>query len=266
MLIQEDIRFRPGGCVFKTTLEIPFSTVGAKIVLTELSRLHTTFWRNPPAGIWRYSSKTGLSLGSTPPLLRILAEASMKQVKKRYGEKITLYPDVEKAFELMVTQYTKLRKYWSRGPLTIAHGDCHMGNVFVNNGLTRGGFVDYQCVSEELCMRDVSYHLINSCPADFLPQIEEEMINHYLSELKISMTSKGKEMYIDEIPNYEQAYFMYRTYGLWCLMAWVICCGFSDVVMESFAVSSLQRTLDTCHRLKVFEAMQKVIEIDQKEA
>lgn len=165
------------------------------------------------------------------------------------------------AFYLGLNHYNRLRRFWSTcGPMTMAHGDAHMGNVFVSGDYIKAGFIDFQCVSVEHFMRDVSYHLINSCPAEDLKDIEEPMMRWYLQQLEASFRAQGKEQYIEEIPSYERAYFLYRGHALWSLFAWIICCGFSGVVMVDFAVCSLQRGLDTGHRLNILGAVKQSLE------
>lgn len=259
LMIIEDVRFRPhGGCVFKTTLETPFDVDCDKIVLKELSRLHARYWRQPPDGVWKYSKETGLSLGSTPPMLRILAESAFSNVKQRYCSRLRFFDDVDEAYKLMHSQFARLRKYWSQGPITLCHGDSHMGNVFVSRGLGRGGLVDYQCLAEEHCMRDISYHLVNSCSSEDLAPIENHLMKYYLSELRASLELLNPQ-YAREVPEFPVAYFMHRTYALWNLTAWMICCGMAGIVMDSFVVDSLQRAMDHCHRLNSLGALQDVL-------
>lgn len=127
-----------------------------------------------------------------------------------------------------------------------------MGNIFLSSDETQAGFIDYQCVCQDHCMRDVNYHLVNSCPAEDLGGIEKELLSFYLEKLRLKLQAKGLE---SEVPSYDDAYFLYRSHSMWSLLSWVVCCGFSDVVMEEFAVSSLQRVMDTCHRLDVLQAV-----------
>lgn len=260
VIILEDLRYRSGGCSFKTTLELPYDINTTKAVLKSLSMMHAKYWQCPPASVWGYSPLTGMSNANTPPMLRVLAFSSLKKVFSRYGQKLQLHTKTIQAFHLGMTNYPQLRQYWSsRGLITMCHGDAHVGNTFLGNQTQKVGFVDFQCLSAEHFMRDVSYHLINSVPSDILQDIETELIQGYIDNLKESLVYFGHQDVIKDIPSFDKLYVEYRIHAIWSLIAWVICCGFSDVVMESFAIDSLQRALDTCDRLNILEVVEQVL-------
>lgn len=261
MIILEDPRFRrPSGAVFKTTLERPFSIEGGRTVIELLANMHAVYWNDAPKDVWHNCPRTGNSLGTTPPFLLFLAYSGMKKVDTEYGKHLNIYSDVRDAFFLGMRHYHELRAYWSSGKaLTMCHGDAHMGNVFVDQTARKAGFIDFQCVAVEHCMRDVSYHLVNSVPAEELEAIEEGIIRQYLQALKEGLFRQGKGQYVVDVPDYEEAYFQYRLHAFWSLIAWVMCCGFAGVVMQDFAVRSLQRALDSCHRLNVLDAVQTAL-------
>ncbi len=264
LLILEDTRFRKQGSIY-STIKDSFQMDSGKLVIKEYAKLHAKYWRTPPSNMWRYCNKTGRSLGNTPPYNRFLASQAMKRVKTLWIHKLKLYPDLEIAFEKLLANYGKVRAYWSScGPMTFAHGDSHIGNTFFSGDRNQAGFVDYQCVSEEHGLRDISYYLMMSCHPVVLARVEQEMIEFYLSELKHAMIKYGKEQYVNDIPNYEEAYFMYRSYTLWVLSAWIICCGFLDVVKEDYIIFALQTTFDTCQRLDCLGILNDIIERAEK--
>jgi hypothetical protein len=131
--------------------------------------------------------------------------------------------------------------------------------MFFNSAFEKVGFVDFQCLAAEHCMRDISYHLLMSYSTDVLPPIEESTINMYLDELSKEMILRKKNNFLKAIPSYEEAHFRYRSYAIWVLIAWVICCGFADYVMEKFALESLQRIFDNAARLNTLEVLQKIL-------
>lgn len=260
LLILEDVGLRTEGCQFLSIMD-PYSIPTGQAVLSKLSQLHAHFWRSPPAGVWSYSPVTGQALGKTPPLIRMLADHAMKTVAKRYGKRVTMHADVLRAFEIMQTNYPTLRRFWSSDPLTLCHGDAHIGNMFFSKSTGEMGFVDMQCVAAEHCMRDVTYHLINSTTEDFLEENEEELIKYYIGELNRRLTERG---YPEDHLTYEKAYFLHRTHAMWAFMAWIICCGTSELVMEEQAVTALKRVFSVCQRLNCLEAMQRVVNSNGK--
>jgi hypothetical protein len=262
VIILEDPRYRePSPAVFRTTLERPFPVEGSRTVLELLANMHAFYWNDAPKDIWHYCTKTGASLGTTPPFLLFLAYSAMNKIDKNYRKELNFYPDVREAFFLGMQHYHSLRAYWLSGKaITMTHGDAHMGNVFISNDALHAGFVDFQCVAVDHCMRDVSYHLINSCPAEELGAIEEKMIHEYLLALKTALFRQGKGQHVVDVPEYEEAYFQYRLHAFWMFIAWVMCCGFADIVHQDFVVASLQRGLDACHRLDILSAIKEALQ------
>ena len=51
-----------------------------------------------------------------------------------------------------------LTKYWRQPPLTLIHGDAHLGNVYFRDDGT-AGFYDWQLVNANTPLCDVSYFL-----------------------------------------------------------------------------------------------------------
>jgi hypothetical protein len=261
VIILEDVCDRSEKCEFQTIMD-PYTEDRAKSVLTQFSKLHACFWRCPPPGVWAYSPVTGLSVGRTPPMLRIIGEHALKTVLARYGHLVTFHADVIEAYSLLLANFAEVRRFWSRGPLTLVHGDSHVANMFFEKSSGRTGFVDMQCVAAEHCMRDVAYHLVNSCTEDLLPQWEEPLIRYYLAQLHVHLT-----LYKDRIGDasskeklsYDDAYFLYRTHAMHTVIAWVICCGTSELVQEPAAVFALKRVFEACHRLKSLDALKTVL-------
>jgi aminoglycoside phosphotransferase (APT) family kinase protein len=263
LLITEDPRYRkPQPAIFRTTLEKPFNRTGAIAVMRLLAHMHAQYWGpDIPKDVWEYDPVRGVSLGNTPVFLRLLAETGMRKIRSSFRKELIIHADVLDTFYLTLEHYLTLRAYWSSGvALTLCHGDGNMGNIFLSQSMDSAGFVDFQCVAREHCMRDVSYHLINSCSADELPALESQLIQYYLTELRAHMISINKHDYVCEIPDYNSAYYHFRLHSIWPLLAWVICCGFADYVMRDFAINSLQRVVDTCHRLKSLDALKTMLQ------
>jgi hypothetical protein len=74
---------------------------------------------------------------------------------------------------------------WYAGPLTLVHGDSHLGNVFETAGPAgvQMGMLDFQAVHWSKGVRDVQYFLINSLAPDVLARHESSLIDHYAAEL-----------------------------------------------------------------------------------
>ena len=95
---------------------------------------------------------------------RTLNKLALKPcMKKRPGE---IPPDVANAYQATVQHWDKLLAYWFSGPLSLLHGDSHLGNFFVSGD--EMGMLDWQATHWGKGIRDVQYFLIDSLPADTL--------------------------------------------------------------------------------------------------
>jgi hypothetical protein len=130
LLIIEDVRFREDKAVFKDILQ-GVDPAALKAVCRAFVRQHVAYWREPPIStVWSFSPETGLpSNRNTPPVVRLLIEGGFYSVMKKYKTKLRLTPEVEETLHLALANYSQLRSYWSTAPLTLCHGDSHMGLV-----------------------------------------------------------------------------------------------------------------------------------------
>jgi hypothetical protein len=265
IVILEDVAFRNRpdgtGCEFRSLKSDDFSKSDCKAVLSQLARLHGYCWGKPPSHVWHHDPATGLGLGDAPPRCPVILKEGGKKVQEKFGAVVSFPPDVLAAYNLSVDEFPAIRAFWSRQELTCCHGDSHVGNYCFfpapAGGRREVGLFDLQCMAAEHGMRDVSYHLITSCSADRLPADEEELIRHYLAELKTHFAAShgGAELDLD----YEQAYFLYRCFAVTTLHAFFATAGFADMVIDSAAVVSVQRTVSTCHRLDILSALRDVL-------
>jgi hypothetical protein len=249
------------GCVFRTIIENNVDMNLLFSVCNLLAKQHVAFWRNPPTTVWGYLPTTGLPNRNTPPVLRLLLEGGYASVTKKFllTNKVIMNDDVKELFSLLLIHFTKVRKFWSSGPLTLCHGDSHIGNFFFAKNLENAGYVDFQCLSAEFCLRDISYHLFNSYSVEMVQANETKVISFYLAALAEEMKRKGKSQYLQDIPNIEKAMFYHCSYSMWVLIAWIICCGLGDLVIEDYAIRSLQRIFDSCSRLNTLSVLKEII-------
>ena len=71
---------------------------------------------------------------------------------------------------------------WVEGPLTLIHGDAHVGNMYFQNG--RAGLLDWQVVAICQGMRDVSYFMVNSLDTDLRRTHERSLLELYATTLR----------------------------------------------------------------------------------
>jgi aminoglycoside phosphotransferase (APT) family kinase protein len=76
----------------------------------------------------------------------------------------------------------RLDAYWSTQPLTLIHGDSHIGNLYFIG--ERVGFFDWQVVQRGPGLRDLSYFLITSLPVEIRREHERAILGEYLAALR----------------------------------------------------------------------------------
>ncbi len=81
--------------------------------------------------------------------------------------------------ELYIADRGVLHALWGAGPLTVVHGDTHIGNLFVDAG--RVGFLDWGVINVSPAMRDVSYLLNLAMQPEDRRAHERDLILHYLA-------------------------------------------------------------------------------------
>lgn len=266
IIILEDISFRQGSngnsCEFYSIKSGDFLKSDCKSVLSELARLHASCWGNPPAHVWHHDPVTGNVMGEAPPRCPVILKEGGKKVQERYCAVVSFPADVITAYNQSVNYYPAIRRFWSRETLTCCHGDSHVGNYCFFSRSSSGsrgvGMFDLQCMAAEHGMRDVSYHLVTSYAADRLAEDEEELIKHYITELKAHYASSHNDGLLDL--SYSKAYFLYRCYGVTALHAFFASAGFAEMVIDSAAVVTVQRIVTTCHRLNILGAINDMIE------
>jgi len=150
-----------------------------------------------------------------------------------------LFPkDMVELYQHALTKYDALLAYWFREPLTLIHGDSHLGNFFVTGD--RMGMLDWQAVQWAKGIRDVQYFLINSLREEVLAAHERELIEHYVAELQRHGVT---------LP-YEEAWEQYRAYSFQTLMTSVVSLGTASMTdMDEVLQTILSRSVAAVRRV-----------------
>ncbi|MCA9504689.1 MAG: phosphotransferase [Myxococcales bacterium] len=134
---------------------------------------------------------------------------------------------------LAIRHWDRVLEAWYSGPLTLVHGDSHLGNCFehpAENG-PRVGMIDFQAVHWSKGMRDVQYFLINSMEPDVLEKHEAELIDGYLEELARHGVRLGRE----------EAFEQYRAFSFQTLMVGVVPLGLGSLTERDETVRAVTR-------------------------
>ncbi|MFK7978192.1 MAG: phosphotransferase [Halioglobus sp.] len=130
-------------------------------------------------------------------------------------------PDsVAEAFRTTIAQWDKLLKHWFSEPLTLLHGDSHLGNFFVSGQSM--GMLDWQAAHWGKGIRDVQYFLIDSLPAATLAEHERALVSYYVERC----AHYGAPIDADETWEH------YRSFTFHTLMTIVVSVGFGALNEE----------------------------------
>jgi aminoglycoside phosphotransferase (APT) family kinase protein len=172
----------------------------------------------------------------------------MREISKAIAA-VSIAPCQKKAPHLLTPEYVALLKRvmarwdllldrWYQEPLTLVHGDSHLGNFFVSG--EEMGMLDWQAVQWGKGIRDVQYLLIDSLPAEILAEHEEGLVLYYLAEL----AEQGVSLAFDE------AWEQYRAYSFQTFITIVVSLGSGSMLgMDEVMQEILARCIAAMERL-----------------
>jgi aminoglycoside phosphotransferase (APT) family kinase protein len=137
--------------------------------LEELADLHVRY--EDPGRRAREASWVPRAVHGSPYGVNLLREG-LANHRERMSD------DFAEIARLYVDRCHELQALWREGPVTVVHGDPHIGNLFDDHG--RVGFLDWGTVNLSTPMRDVSYFLTMAMDVDDRRAHERTLLAHYL--------------------------------------------------------------------------------------
>jgi aminoglycoside phosphotransferase (APT) family kinase protein len=125
----------------------------------------------------------------------------------------------------------RLEAAWARGPLTVVHGDAHLGNTYRDG--ERVGLLDWQVVQQAQAMRDVTYFLCNSVPTDLRRAHERALIDRH-------RTTLGE--YGVAPPSADDAWEQHRLHALYAWIAAAFTAGAATLQDDDVVRAGVART------------------------
>ncbi len=161
------------GCRFPTRDD---ADIEARVydIVEQLALLHAKYWKSPrfsPRGDLSWIAPRGTAGGDGgAPLVQMAID--------NLADKL---PDGFVPFaESYITHAQGILELFREGICTLAHGDPHLGNLFVDGrNPLRTGFLDWAVVSHAPGMRDVAYVLSASTPTELRRAHEQALIARY---------------------------------------------------------------------------------------
>jgi hypothetical protein len=179
VMVIEDLT--AAGCRFPRPGDADVAEWGARLV-EELAHLHAPFWDTPrlrDGGDLAWVTE-GSRTGRNVPRGRNGGGGYVGMALEAFGDEMG--PAFRRLAQLYVEHTPQImEEVLDEGTPTLIHGDPHLGNLFIDGD--RVGFLDWAMLDRRTGMRDVSYVLCNSIPAEVRRAHEREWVAHYLATL-----------------------------------------------------------------------------------
>ena len=207
--------------------------------LRALARLHSAYWnldtRTHPKLGWMQTWKggPGWEVG-----LRRRAPVGLE----RGGD--TLPPEVRKlSGDQVVDHWARYMRALSRGPLTMTHGDAHIGNTYVlpSNDV---GFLDWQVVRRGAWHHDVGCFLQGALAIEDRRAHEAELMEIYREALSVP-----------DRPSKEQIWLGYRASAAHGLTVWLSTLGVDGYQPRDISLALAQRFASAFAELDTLSAL-----------
>jgi aminoglycoside phosphotransferase (APT) family kinase protein len=187
-LLLEDLL--EAGCRFPG-LERRVGLEDARAVVQSLARLHAAFWESPRfAGDLAWLRGGGRDRNAA--VERWVSSRATPPVLARHAGRLA--PAVRHNVARIHAHRRQLERWWATPPLTLIHGDSHVGNLYFEDG--RAGLLDWQVVQRGQGIRDVAYFAINSLEVEDRRSWEDELLDLYretLAEAGIAGPGTGRD-------------------------------------------------------------------------
>jgi hypothetical protein len=192
--------------------------------LGQLAVLHAYGWERPEIVAGNPSLKTRLQW--------ILNVRGLEEISANFdgpnGEGV---PDATRSAQALVDAYRKLSAHTPGPGWTIAHGDGHVGNTFVD-GQGRACWLDWQVTQFAPWWIDVGYHIASALEPDVRAANERDLLQHYVDAL----AAAG----VETLPNSDDTWDGYRKGVVHGFFLWGI-----TVYVRPEVIAQLLRRLGT---------------------
>jgi aminoglycoside phosphotransferase (APT) family kinase protein len=153
-------------------------------------------------------------------------------------------------YDKALANWDNLVDWWAAGPLTLVHGDSHLGNHFLHGD--DAGMLDWQAAQWGKGIRDVQYFLTDSLPADVLAANEKELVSYYID----AVVAKGVEL------DFAETWYQYRSFSLQTWMTIIVSMGFGAMTedMDEVMPEIHRRCIASIERLELGKLLDEVID------
>lgn len=214
-------------------------------LVATLAELHARYWRSPRFDVDLRWLATPVSGGMYPVFRSLGLDLIRNQVETNPYKAALLEPLSRTVDELWASLW-KAQEILASGPVTLLHGDPHIGNTYLlPEG--QGGLLDWQLMVKGRWAHDFTYLVITGLDSDARRRHERELLAFYLDELR----RQG----VAEPPGPEEAWLLYRQAAIWGLViGWLITP--TENYGEEITTANLSRLVTAVQDLETLDALE----------
>ncbi len=243
VLLLENLHEIPGAELFiNRDMAAGTTPERAERVLTSFAEMHAHFWDWPAEkrdALLPLEFNTYLAPRSRE-MTRALNASALTPALRNAPE--LLSPELGETYRRAIQKWDALLDNWYSGPLTLVHGDSHLGNCFEypTDAGTRVGMIDFQATHWSKGIRDVQYFLINSMDPELLAEHEARLIGFYCNAL----AERGVTLTL------EDALEQYRAFSFQTWVVGVVPLGLGNLTERNETVHAItERSTAAIERL-----------------
>jgi Phosphotransferase enzyme family len=212
--------------------------------LRGLARLHSQYWgfsaRTHPrlrwVKSWKPSNGWKAGLGRYIPI-------GLNRGAVALPQEITKYSAAD-----ILDLWTHYVASLTQGPMTLLHGDAHIGNTYVlpNDDV---GFLDWQVTRRGEWSQDVGYFLISALTEEDRRKNEADLLGEYRKTLRVPD---------DQRPSGDQMWARYRATPIYGLAVWLSTLGTNGWQRSEVSLTLCQRFSAAFMELDTLQALKSV--------
>lgn len=233
------------GAVLKTIAD-PLSLEEAEAVVDALGRLHAAYW-GPSAASERFPWLRSVTRNRNAAVERFVCAHAHRPTLERFSD--LLPASVRKGAATIHAKRRELERYWADAPLTLIHGDSHLGNMYFVGG--EAGFFDWQVLQHNQGIRDLSYFLILSLDTELRRSHERELLQRYLDALREHGVREEEARFVS-------SWERYRSFSLYAYIATSVTTSMSDLQPEQIARLGLLRAATAVDDLDALQLLDRI--------
>ncbi len=240
-ILMEDLSLR-SACFPNATMSIAVERMQG--LLTTLATLHARYWESPKL-------RGELSWLATPraggmyPVFRALGLDLVRNQVETNPFKAELIAPLGRSIDELWSALWRLQEILDSAPVTLLHGDPHIGNTYLLDDGS-GGLLDWQLMVKGRWAHDVTYVMITGLSTEDRRVHEWELLAFYLNELRRSGVRFA--------PTTNEAWDLYRKSVAWgLLIGWLITPP--ENYGESITAANIRRLVAAASDLETFELL-----------